>query len=103
MHICIEPLPGDLHPQSCSLVPPPGWPPLYNGPALRRPDASNQKAQEIGFYPELYLDASIINAFHEAAKHVVDNGTRDVLQQAVKAAVEALQRRVGDRFSIRLD
>jgi hypothetical protein len=35
---------------------------------LRLPDGSNQKAQEIGFYPELYLDASIINAFHEAAK-----------------------------------
>lgn len=65
----------------------------------RRPSTESQ--QEVGVYPELLGDASVIDAMHSALKNVSDNSVREALESGIQSAVQALHKRAGkDVFSI---
>jgi hypothetical protein len=63
-----------------------------------------QEKQEVGIYPELLSDASVVNAVHSAVKGISDKGVREALQNGIHSALQALQKRGGgDQISITLE
>jgi hypothetical protein len=61
------------------------------------------RQQEIGIYPELFTDASVVNTIHLAAESIADDGVRAALQNGIRAAYDALQKRAGEKMSVKLD
>jgi|GEM_PF-5575436 hypothetical protein len=93
MKLCLVGLPGKIgrcvitHPQ-----PPPVHPP------------KPKSIEEPGIYPEIFVDASIVDTVHHATKGISDSGTRAALQKGIEDAVAAMKKRGGeDIFSITLD
>jgi hypothetical protein len=91
--ICFVGLPGKIG--RCIITgpqPPPVHPQKTSG------------IEEPGIYPEIFVDASIIDTVHHATKNISDRGTRAALQKGIEDAVAAMKKRGGeDIFSITLD
>jgi hypothetical protein len=93
--ICFEGTPGK--PGRC-VTTGGGYPPYWPQPP-HKPNPQGGNVEEPGLYPEIFVDASIVNAIHHATKSVSDKGTRHALQSGIESAVKALQKRGGKEVS----
>jgi hypothetical protein len=83
--ICFVGLPGKIG--RCVTVPP------GSGPGKPVPPPKGRLADE--GYSNLFVDTSIVDSIHEATKGISDDGARGALENGVRVAVDAIQRRAG--------
>jgi hypothetical protein len=88
--ICMEGLPGKIG--RCVTFP--QWP-IGGGKPIPPPKGRNAEA-----YGNLFVDVSIVDAVHEAAKSISDDEARTALQSGIHAAVSAIQKRAGGEKAV---
>jgi len=92
--ICFEGTPGKL---GRCVTTGPTWPPPL--PLPHKPIPKGDVVEEPGLYPEIIVDASIVNAIHHVTARVTDKGTRLALERGVESALDALRKRAGKEVS----
>jgi len=83
--ICMVGLPGKV---GRCVTTPPQWP--IGGKPIQPPKGGIAEG-----YSNLFVDVSIVDAVHEAAKSISDDETRTALLSGIHAAVSAIQKRAG--------
>ncbi len=60
-------------------------------------EAPNTVEEQTGHYTNLFSDASIVGAIHQATKDISDSGTRAALESGIASAVQQMEKRGGER------